>query len=193
MENKNNEPVAKENDLVDQVDVVKDNNNQGLINKNAELLNELKTLKAKTKKYEDNLEAERQKKLEEDGKYKELIEVKDTTISNLQKSLKQNNLKLLATDFQDSSDILNFQDRFEFDDTGNIVNAESVINEIKETKPYLFKNGNETQIKLKDNPTPPAYVAGKKLTNEMINNMTSEEYKKNLPEINRQLEAGTIQ
>ena len=96
-------------------------------------------------------------------------------------------MKLIAKDLNDSSDVKLFENDFEFDEDGNITNADEVLTNAREAKPYLFKSDVE-QIPGTFKGKPAGYTPPRgKFSIEEIERMTPEEYKKNQAEINKQV------
>ena len=112
---------------------------EGLVNKNKELLKELKQFKAKAREYETQQEKLNRQKLEEEGKYKELLETERAEKTKLLESVKLARLERLASEMYDPTDIRQFKNLFEFDEDLNILNSQEVIDKLKSDKSYLFK------------------------------------------------------
>jgi len=197
-ENKNQEnSVNNSDDSVNQKNVAGGNtsnpsgsgennlNNTVSYESHQKLLDEKKKVESKLKKFEADIEKAKQKELEEQGKIKELLEMERNTNNQLKESLKKNELKLLASEFHDPADILAYSDKFEFDDENNVTNSSTVLNELKEKKPYLFKGASEQKIGTETR-TPQGFNKGHSFTEQEILNMDAETLQKNRAEILKQ-------
>jgi hypothetical protein len=143
------------------------------------LLDEKKQTDKKLKKFLDEKEAAEKKKLEDDGKVNELLEMEKKTNTNLKESLKKNQLKLLALDFHDPADILSHYDRFEFDAEMNVTNSDEILADLKEKKPYLFRGEGDPKLKTVTT-TPKGFYIPKDVDIGKMSLSEYEEYKKKL-------------
>lgn len=119
--------------------------------KNKELLSELKKAKAKNKVFEDEIDNQKTKSLEEKEEYKTLYDKEKTAnvdkADKLTKLIKLSRLELVGKDMNDPGDIVNHMSEFEFDEeTLKITNADEALKKLKEKKPYLFKSEETTPV-----------------------------------------------
>ena len=163
----------------------------GLVNKNTQLLGELKTLKEKNKVFLDEIEKAKTDGLAEQGKFKELYETSQKTNALLTNGLKESGLKLIAKDMINPDYILSHKDKFTYDDKMNITNGQEVLTQLKTTDPFLFQTAEQTKLKT-DSGTPLAYTPGKTLTLAQLQAMSRADRLKNADFINDQVSKGLV-
>lgn len=115
---------------------------KGLLAKRDELLKETKTLKAKLEKIESDRADADKKRLAEEGKYKELLEVERKEKELLKTSLinqrKEVALERAAIKAGFNAKFIKLLDDAEFDDDGNLKNADQYFASKKTELPEAF-------------------------------------------------------
>ncbi len=116
-------------------------NVEGVLAKNKELLGEVKKLKSKLSTFESEAAKRDDAKLKEEGKLKELLDKKEVALQAKQDRIRKAELKAIAVQNglidMDYIDIL--AKKVEFDENDLPTNVEDVFKELRESKPYLFK------------------------------------------------------
>ena len=171
-------------------------NVDGLLAKNKELLGELKKIKSKLSTFESAADKEKEAKLKDEGKLKELLDKKEGEIKAVRDRARRAELKAAARlhGLVDDEYIEILAKQVEFDENDIPTNVEAVFKDLQEKKPYLFKQP--------DAPAPAGTVnkgasgwktgSGKYFTKSEVNAMSPEERAKNWPEISKQMMAGLV-
>jgi hypothetical protein len=170
-------------------------NVDGLLAKNKELLGELKKIKGKLSAFEGAADKDKEAKLKEEGKLKELLDKKEGEIKAVRDRARRAELKAAARLYGlvDDEYIEILAKQVEFEENDIPTNVEDVFKDLQEKKPYLFKQP--------DAPPPAGTVnkgasgwktGGKYFTKSEVLAMSPEERAKNWPEISRQERAGLI-
>ncbi len=168
-------------------------NVEGLLAKNKELLGELKKWKTKATAADSAAEKEKEAKLKEDGKLKELLDKRTAEAEAKTSRIRRAELKAVAVQNglvdMDYIDIL--IGKVEFDENDTPTNVEDVFKDLREKKPYLFKQP--------ETPPPPGTVnknaagwkpGGKSLTLSEVKAMSPEDVLKNQDQILKQAFTG---
>lgn len=148
--------------------------NSGLKNKNRELLDELKSTRKELQKMKDEQDKAKTESLKEQQKYKELYEKTITELENtkqeISKSKKENNLiREMSAAGMDIELMPVIAKRVEYNDDGEIKDAENFFNSVKEKKPQWFIDQQEQNVPHTDNTKTKILKPGKqKFTNEQI-------------------------
>jgi hypothetical protein len=169
-------------------------NVEGLVAKNKELLGELKKWQAKAKAAESKADKETEAKLKEDGKLKELLDKKEAELSARTDRVRRAELKAAALkyDLLDDEYIDVLMKRVEFDENDTPQNLDDVFKELREKKPFLFKQDAKEIPGTANKGASGWKPGGKHFTVSEINAMTPDERDKNWLEIQRQMGAGLI-
>lgn len=162
-------------------------------------VSENKKLKAKLKAFEDQTETQRQAKLKEDGKFQELIIEKDQKLSKMTEGIKLKEVQLLLSrsGVRDPEYALILMNRIEFDENLSIANADQVIADLKEKKPFLFGEEPAAQPP-KPTVTAPGNIPGFKpgsagvFNVKQIQAMPADEFQKHWPEIQKAMQEGKV-
>jgi hypothetical protein len=169
-------------------------NVEGLVAKNKELLGELKKLKTKLSTFESTADKDKDAKLKEEGKLKELLDKKEKELSARTDRVRRAELRAAALkyDLLDDEYIDVLMKRVEFDENDTPQNLDDVFKELREKKPFLFKQ-DAKEIPGTANKGASGWKPGSKhFTVSEINAMTPDERDKNWQEIQRQMGAGLI-
>lgn len=166
---------------------------EGVMAKNKELLGEIAGLKKKLSSFESKSDKEKEDKLKEEGKLKELLEKKEGESKTLRERIRRAELKAATRKFglvdDDYIDIL--AKSVEFDENDQPTNLDEVFTTLKEKKPYLFAQP-EPEPKPGTNNTGASWKGGHVFTIQDLQTMTPEERNKNRAEIDRQFAAGLL-
>jgi len=166
---------------------------EGVMAKNKELLGEIAGLKKKLSSFEAKSDKEKEDKLKEEGKLKELLEKKEGESKTLRERIKRAELKAATRKFglvdDDYIDIL--AKSVEFDENDQPTNLDEVFTALKEKKPYLFAQP-EPDPKPGTNNTGASWKSGHVFTEAEVKAMNKEDLNKNWPEIEKQMGAGKI-
>jgi hypothetical protein len=182
-------------DPKDQPDTAKpeQGNVDGLVAKNKELLGEIKTLQKKISSFESASDKEKEAKLKEDGKLKELLDKKEGESQILRDRIKRAELKAAVRQYElvddDYIDIL--AKTIEFDENDQPLNLEETFAALKEKKPYLFKQ-DAPDPKPGTHNTGASWKGGHIFTEAEVKAMDSKTLNENWPEIQRQMGEGKI-
>lgn len=176
------DPAAQGGDNVD-----------GLVAKNKELLGELKKLKGKLSSFESEATKRDEAKLKDEGKLKELLDKRTAEAEAKTERVRRAELKAAAVQNglidMDYVDIL--AKRVEFDENDQPTNVEDVFKELREAKPYLFKQPEATPAPGTANKSAASWKpGGKTLTLGEVKAMSQEDVLKNQDQILKQAFAG---
>jgi len=168
-------------------------NADGVMAKNKELLGEIAGLKKKLSSFESKSDKEKEDKLKEEGKLKELLEKKEGESKTLRERIKRAELKAATRKYglvdDDYIDIL--AKSVEFDESDQPINLDEVFAALKEKKPYLF-----TQPAPDPKPgttnNNASWKGGHIFTRAEVESMTKDDLEKNWPLIEKQMGAGQI-
>ena len=166
---------------------------EGVMAKNKELLGEIAGLKKKLSSFESKSDKEKEDKLKEEGKLKELLEKKEGESKTLRERIKRAELKAATRKYglvdDDYIDIL--AKSVEFDESDQPINLDEVFAALKEKKPYLF-----TQPAPDPKPgttnNNASWKGGHIFTRAEVESMTKDDLEKNWPLIEKQMGAGQI-
>jgi len=166
---------------------------EGVMAKNKELLGEIAGLKKKLSSFESKSDKEKEDKLKEEGKLKELLEKKEGESKTLRERIKRAELKAATRKYglvdDDYIDIL--AKSVEFDESDQPTNLDEVFAALKEKKPYLF-----TQPAPDPKPgttnNNASWKGGHIFTRAEVESMTKDDLEKNWPLIEKQMGAGQI-
>jgi hypothetical protein len=122
-------------------------NVDGLVAKNKELLGELKKIKGKLAAFEGEAAKRDEAKLKEEGKLKELLDKKEAEATAIRDRVRRAELKAaaVANSLVDMEYVDILIKRIEFDENDQPTNVADVFKELREIKPYLFKQ-DEPQV-----------------------------------------------
>jgi hypothetical protein len=162
---------------------------------NTELLGDLKKHKNKLSTFESAADKDKEAKLKEEGKLKELLDKKEGEIKAVRDRARHAELKAAARlhGLVDDEYIEILAKQVEFDENDIPTNVGDVFKDLQEKKPYLFKQP--------DAPVPPGTAnrsasgwrpGGKNFTQSEVDTMSPAELDKAWPEILKQMQAGLI-
>ncbi len=164
-----------------------------------------KELAEKAKKaaeYEEKQQKDKEAKLVEDGKFKELLAEKENQIKQLTESQTTStvNLQILAAAQKmgviDTDAVLKLIDRqtIKADENGNVTGVAEALKALSESKAYLFKEG-ATTPNIGDGTNPGSGDQGgtKRFKLSQIKSMSPKTYQENANDIQAAMLAGTIE
>lgn len=150
---------------------------EGLKKNRDEILAEKKNLEKRLKKFEEEATEREKKEMEEKGKFKELYEKSNDELISLKRRLGFDKVaKKFSFDTDYTDVVLN---RVQFDESGNIVDADKFFSELKNERPKLF-NDEKKEITPVDTSKPKADAAkfNHIYTRKEIAEMSQDEYEK---------------
>ncbi len=156
-------------------------------------VDESKAAKKRLKEYEDSEATKKAEKLKEEGKFKELYEKEQSENTKKNERLKLQELKLKAKEagMEDTDYCELLMKKAEFNDDLELTNGETLFKDLKEKKPYLF--GQAEQTLSTDKTKTNIYKPGQHIfTVPEISKMSKAEFEANYAEIKRQERAGLI-
>ena len=160
---------------------------------NKELLADVKKERAKNKKIQDAIDVEAAKALEEEGEFKTLYDQSQKKLTEKDQKIKEKELKSLAAKrLHDPNDILPFMDRFEFDESFNVIEGGKVLDTLEKEKSYLFTGKLEPTVPVDKTKPSTSFSKEHIFTAAEVGKMSVEQYKENEKEILRQTNAGLI-
>jgi hypothetical protein len=137
---------------------------------------------------------EKEDKLKEEGKLKELLEKKEKELLDSKGAIKKARVEaaMARADMVDPDLVDLLFKSIEFDESNQPTNLNEVIAEWKEKKPWAFKQP-EPDLKAGTNNAGASWKpSGKIFTTSDLQSMTPEERKQNRAEIDRQFAAGLL-
>lgn len=166
---------------------------EGVMAKNKELLGEIAGLKKKLSSFESKSDKDKEDKLKEEGKLKELLEKKEGESKTLRERIKRAELKAATRKFglvdEDYIDIL--AKSVEFDENDQPTNLDEVFAALQKNKPYLFVQP-EPDPKPGTKNTGASWKGGHVFTKAEVEAMNKDNFNTNWPEIEKQMGAGQI-
>lgn len=157
-----------------------------------EVLKEKKAMQKKLADFEAKAKADSDKKMEEEGKVKELYEGEKSAKAKALDRLKLAELKLVAfkAGVIDPDYLKILVDQVEFDADGIPQNTDAFFASLKQNKPFLFGQAQAAPGHANAGGTP--WKPGATFTEKQIAEMSPDEFLKNYPEIQKQMKDGKI-